>query len=57
MGDQEEINDSRANEMAPPQTLCTTGDREAEPQVSPPERDAEEKRQLLLKNADAEVQR
>ena len=57
MGDQEKINDSRVNEMAPPQTPLPTGDRETEPQVSPPECDAEEKTQLLLKNADPEVQR
>ena len=56
MGDQEKINDSPANEMAPPQTPLPTGDRETEPQVAPPERDAEEKTQLL-KNADPEVQR
>ena len=46
MGDEEKINDSPANEMAPPQ----------KPQVAPPERDAEERTQLV-KNADPEVQR
>ena len=56
MGDPEEGDNSRLNQMATPPTLHKTGGAQTETQVKHPERE-EEKTQLLVKNTDPEVQR